>query len=46
LPSPRDQPGNSAKVPKLIAISERRIGWRIGTLVDALDARERAAAGA
>jgi predicted DNA-binding transcriptional regulator AlpA len=27
-------------VPKPIQISERRVGWRIGALADALDARE------
>ena len=29
-------------VPKPIKIGERKLGWRVGTLVDALDARERA----
>jgi predicted DNA-binding transcriptional regulator AlpA len=33
-------------VPKPIKIGERKLGWRIGTLADALEARERAAAGA
>jgi predicted DNA-binding transcriptional regulator AlpA len=32
----------SGAVPKPIQISERRIGWRIGTLADALAERERA----
>jgi predicted DNA-binding transcriptional regulator AlpA len=33
-------------VPQPIRISERRLGWRLGSLIDALEARERAAAGA
>ena len=36
----------AGKVPPPIRIGERKLGWRIGALVDALKARERAASGA
>ena len=32
--------GRDGKVPKSIRISERRIGWRVGELAAALDARD------
>ena len=33
----------TGQVPAPIQLSERRIGWRLGTLLDALSSREKAA---
>ena len=41
-----ETPFRPGKVPPPTKVGERKLGWRVGVLVDALNARERTASGA